>query len=166
MSLKLGVSLSPGVFFQGNRGSAPFLYSALFLKPGNYLQQISIPPGWTRHAHHCTLEFLPKANCFPTTVGSLQVKEIRQTPDVMYALVDPPQEIKDWVAQMGLSPIAWHITIATAPGKKPFMAGKMAELDWAGKSQSQLIQLFDPPLVLPFEPGIETREGTVKVPNP
>lgn len=122
-------------------------YSAMFLEDNNPLWQLEIPTGWTRYAHHCTIQFQPK-NGYPTSSGTLTVTEIRRTPEVIYAIAQPPQEILDWVAAQGIPTPPWHITIASAPGIKPVRARELTEQGIKGN-----VQPLIPPLILPFKAG-------------
>lgn len=157
--------------FQGNNGSDPVVYSGMFLDEENALQQLPIPDGWTRHAHHCTIQHKndtgsKQIESLPSGEGTLTVTRILKTPEVIYALVEPPAAIRDWVAAQKIATPPWHVTIATAPGIKPARARDMAELSDAAIQAAGIpvesVNTLTLPLQLNFLSGGFTRDKQIK----
>ncbi|HEY9688280.1 MAG TPA: hypothetical protein V6C52_15025 [Coleofasciculaceae cyanobacterium] len=141
---------SQAIHFAG-RKTKGILYSAMFLSQTakeSLLNQVNIPAGWKSYASHCTIEFVPPGKQFPTGSGTLLVREIRKTPEVIYAVVEPPDDIRQWIRTKNLPEPPWHITIATAPGIPPIRAKKAAETN-----EGVRLSGFTPPLSLAYEAG-------------
>jgi hypothetical protein len=144
MALKMGSTPAPITIH----------YSGLFLDEGNPLKTLPIPAGWKRHAHHATLEYKPTGNRFPVLQGSLTVTEIRKTAEVLYAVVQPPENVVQWLKQNNIPTPPWHITIATAPGIAPRKAKEVQLEVLNGTLKASDFEAITPTqLILPFRGG-------------
>ncbi len=166
-------SLQKPLFGSRQRQPSDVEYSCMLLKPPSpgsvapgeestydKLKNYPIPPGWTRRTHHCTIEYNPVNGRYPSGTGQIKVSAIRKTNEVIYAIADPPDYIKQWAAREGLNQ-PWHITIATAPGIPAVRAKEMT-----AQNIGEYIERFDPPLSIDFEAGGFTFGGDLTTANP
>ena len=95
------------------------------------LSQVEIPNGWKIHAHHMTMYMgeCKDRSLIGKTI-ELEIIGVGKDENVMALLVRSP-------LSNNKRP---HITIATAPGKKPFLSNKIPDENWKPLEFSMSVQ--------------------------
>lgn len=86
-----------------------------------------VPEGWTPYAHHCTLALGKSKN--PYLIGrkvSMVAVEIGRSESALAVRVKPPKLVYD-AGDFVNGKRMPHITIAVAPGCKPFLSNQITE---------------------------------------